>query len=108
MKTLHTLTTAWVQNADLGAEVEVEITFRHSFAVPERRYVPGAGDIIEFVSARYLLGLEGDAYDDLRQRWLDDWASDWITEDGWQLAVETVRDDTERARERAQDMGMRT
>lgn len=93
MKTLHTLTTAWVQNADLGAEVEVEITFRHSFAIPERRYVPGAGDIIEFVSAKYLPPHEpdNDWYGRRHQEALDDWASDWLFEDGWQSAIEKVR-----------------
>jgi hypothetical protein len=106
--TKHTIAVTLPQGPrDLGAEVDLEITFSHSYGVPPTRVCPGHGDIIEFVSVKCGLPY-GDAFDDLRQASMDDLASDWLAEDGYADAVEKARADHEAEEQRADDMGFNT
>ena len=84
MSSQHTINAIWVQDRDLGAEVEVTITFDFYRPQPARRDGPLAGPAeearVEFVSAKLTEGdiNEGDAFDDLRRQSLAQWAEDWL------------------------------
>ena len=106
----HKITATWVFDADLGAEVEVEITFEFRKGAPAQgpSYASGGQpadpDEIEFISAKANV-LSGDAFDDLRQAALNEWARGWIEsgENDAEIYAEVEADD-ERGREFAAEL----
>lgn len=99
---------------DLGAEVEVEITF--TFLKGSADYYnragghweQGWGAEIEFESAKHLVNGKPAPFlmfPDLEQAWLDDLARDWLeSDDGQDEAYGQWASDDERAREYAAEM----
>lgn len=96
--------------ADLGAEVEVAITFTY---LPGTRDdlgtwppVQGYAAEIEFVSAeRFCNGKPCPMETDHEQQWLDELCRDWLADDGYSEAVEHAEQcrlpDPDDARDRA-------
>lgn len=96
MSTQHTIAATWVQDAALGAEVDVTIAYN---------YTPGSGDTydasrggpggwdpgypaeVEFVSATAEFGGDPSPFPDLAQARLDAWAVGWLRGDGYDEAV---------------------
>lgn len=107
----HTMTATVPHGpADLGAEVELEITFEVRRGRPAVMYLrngdpgyPADPDEIEFISVKGPLA--GDAFDDLRQSSYDHLAEQWLESDaGMTEAMEVVVSDDEAAREYAAEL----
>lgn len=97
MGTQHKIDAVWVQDADLGAEIEVEITFTYLRGMPETgpTYAsggePATAPEVDFISAKANIGM-GDTFDDMRQKFLNDWASDWLQDEGFAAACAVGED----------------
>ena len=94
--------------ADLGAEVEMEITFNFTpgagpIIYPPDNADPGWPDQVEFVSCKG--PISSGAFADLEQKALDDIAENWLhSDDGYEVAAREAADDDERAREHAAEL----
>lgn len=95
--------------ADLGAEIDLEITFEYRLGMAETGPTYSHGGLpadpaeIEFISCKG--PLEGDAYDRYRQDTYDELAFSYLESDaGSAAALEAVADDNERAREYAAEL----
>jgi hypothetical protein len=105
----HTLTTTIPHGpADIGAEVELEITFNFTAGAapifhPADEACPGYPDAIELVSCKG--PINHPAYADLEQQQLNDIAEAWLeSDDGREAALLQAADDNERDREYAAEL----
>lgn len=93
-------------------DADYEITFLYRPGRPAKMYLrngdPGYPEDppeVEFVSVSPDAGDHG-AFTDLAQQGLEDWASDWLQGDGFDLAIEKACADLDAEQERARDMGL--
>ncbi len=91
-------------------DAEYEITFEYRAGRPAvwtlRNGDPGYPadpDEVEFISITPDAGDHG-VFSDLAQRWLEDWAREWLETDGYDEAIQIVAEDGEAAREHAAEL----
>jgi hypothetical protein len=108
----HKIRTVRVYDRDLGAEEEYEITFSFTPGSPDTYdksrggpggWDPGYSAEVEFVSISPGASDVG-AFTDLAQRDLEDWADNWLQDDGYDEALAVVAADDERGREYAAEL----
>jgi hypothetical protein len=100
-RTTHKITTersGSVNGMDFDAEYEITFTFLDGAPEQGPSYAhggqPADPDEIEFVSVKPVIGVvDAGAFTDLAQKDLDDWATDWLQEDGFGAAVSLATDE---------------
>lgn len=93
---------------DLGAEVECDIVFSHTPGAAPILYPPDNADPgypaeVELVSVKANL-LDMGAFQDLHQKALEDFVSDWLHGDGYDEALAVAAEDDDHAREYAAEL----
>ncbi len=109
--TTHTITVCIAQgDPDLGAEIELAITFKFTKGAPERgpAYdhggLPADPDEVEFVSCKNVHGpAPYGAFADLEQDHMNDIATMWLEDKGFDEAVAYAVADIEAGREAADE-----
>ncbi len=114
MSTKHTMrATIPCGPRDMGAEVDVEVTFLYSPGYAPVIYSdspdPGSPAEVDFVGAQHLVGGKPSAYYGAyardEQAWLNDLVTDWLdTDDGITAAMDAVEADMEAGREFRADL----
>lgn len=100
-KTTHTIMTEQsgsTNGMDWSAEYEITFTFLPGAHEQGPSYSSGGQpadpDEIEFVSVKPVIGVvDAGAFTDLAQKDLDDWASEWLAEEGFNAAIEKAVED---------------
>jgi hypothetical protein len=79
----HTIRAIWLLDRETGEELEVDITYKLIPIQPAikygRRMEPGSPARAEFISAKADM-LDAGAFNDLRDKRLNEWAEDWLDE----------------------------
>ena len=100
--TQHKMPAIWVQDADMGAELEVEITFTYLPGSAPRMWGHDGGDPgysaeVEFISAKRVGATN---YEDaLMQGAINDWAQNYIDNEGYAEACSIGEDYLARGRD---------
>lgn len=95
--TTHKIAATWAAQGD--AEIDAEIVFRFTPGHPAVMYLrngdpgyPAEPAEVELISVTANVA-QGDCFDDLRQKALDDWAAEWLADEGYGLACAKAEDE---------------